>query len=407
MINMEEEKKYCYGCGEELQSVDPKLPGYVPNEVMQKNTENLLCQRCFKLTHYGEFIRTPLLNSEFLKIIKGSNNEKCLIVYVIDIFNFSGSIIDNLSTILVNPILVVVNKMDLLPKSLKEEKIYQFVKKQLELHNINFVSMELVSSRTGHNFDGLMDKIIKYSDKKNVYVVGNANVGKSSVINGILKRYSNDTKHLITSSVFPGTTLKLIQIPFDDDCFLFDTPGILDNHSILNYVDEKNLKYVLPKKEIKPISIPITKGNSLFFGGLVKLDFNYGPSTTFIAFFSNQVKIHRTRLETSAEKFEKFLDDKTFIPRGKKLVSMSDFEAHEINVPKISRISLVINGYGFIDILKGNINIVVYAPIGVDVYLQKSLIGGNDNVNKETNKIFKIRGNDFAGNFSSRKRRGF
>lgn len=371
-------EKYCHGCGAKLQSIDENLEGYVDSDVLNRD-EDVLCKRCFRMVHYGEFKKTLLVNDEFKKILLKTNEEKCLIVYVIDIFNFVGSIINDLSKLLKNEVFVVVNKVDILPKAINEKKIINFVKNQLTKNNIKFKDIELVSSVTGYNYDTLFNKISDYSKGKSVYVIGNANVGKSSFINGILRRYSNNTTKMISSSVFPGTTLKVIAIPFDENSYLYDTPGILDKGSMYNYLDEKNLKYVLPKKEIKPQVYQLNKNQSLFIGSLTKIDFFNCKNTSVITHFSNQVKVHRTKVEGSNEKFDRMIDDPIFIPKGLRLVTLErDFKKLEFYIPKKERTTIAINGYGYIDILKGDIKINVYVPKNVEVVIQDALLEVNN-----------------------------
>ncbi|MDY4788749.1 MAG: ribosome biogenesis GTPase YqeH [Bacilli bacterium] len=371
-------EKYCHGCGAKLQSIDENLEGYVDSDVLNRD-EEVLCKRCFRMVHYGEFKKTLLVNDEFKKILLKTNEEKCLIVYVIDIFNFVGSIINDLSKLLKNEVFVVVNKVDILPKAINEKKIINFVKNQLTKNNIKFKDIELVSSVTGYNYDTLFNKISDYSKGKSVYVIGNANVGKSSFINGILRRYSNNTTKMISSSVFPGTTLKVIAIPFDENSYLYDTPGILDKGSMYNYLDEKNLKYVLPKKEIKPQVYQLNKNQSLFIGSLTKIDFFNCKNTSVITHFSNQVKVHRTKVEGSNEKFDRMIDDPIFIPKGLRLVTLErDFKKLEFYIPKKERTTIAINGYGYIDILKGDIKINVYVPKNVEVVIQDALLEVNN-----------------------------
>ena len=54
---------------------------------------------------------------------------------------------------------------------------------------------------------------------RNVYIVGVTNVGKSSLINALLKHYGTGDDTLITTSEFPGTTLDLIEIPLDNQSY--------------------------------------------------------------------------------------------------------------------------------------------------------------------------------------------
>ena len=368
------EEKYCHGCGAKLQFDDENKEGYVDKDVFERD-DDILCKRCFRMVHYGEFKKTLLVNDEFKKVLIRTNNEKCLIVYVVDIFNFVGSIINDLSEYIKNEVFVVVNKVDILPKAINDKKIIAFVKHQLAKNNIKFKDIALVSSITGYNYDTLFEKISDYSKGKSVYVIGNANVGKSSFINGILKRYSNNTNRVISSSVFPGTTLKVISIPFGDKSYLYDTPGILDSGSMYNYLDEKNLKYVLPKKEIKPQVYQLSKDQSLFIGSILKMDFYGCKATPVILNFNNQVKVHRCKVDGSVEKFDRMLDDKTFIPKGMNLVTLeNDFKEVTFNVPSQERTTIAINGYGYVDVLKGGITVKVYVPKNVEVIMQDALL---------------------------------
>ena len=84
--------------------------------------------------------------------------------------------------------------------------------------------------------------IDQYRKGRDVYVVGVTNVGKSSLINSLLKAYSDVQDNLITTSEFPGTTLDLIEIPLDENSSIYDSPGIVNRHQIAHLIDENTLK---------------------------------------------------------------------------------------------------------------------------------------------------------------------
>ncbi len=73
---------------------------------------------------------------------------------------------------------------------------------------------------------------------------------------------------VITTSHFPGTTLDLVEIPFDDGKAIYDTPGVINDHQIAHYLDEKDLKGITPKKEFKPKVFQLNPEQTLFIGGL-------------------------------------------------------------------------------------------------------------------------------------------
>jgi ribosome biogenesis GTPase A len=66
------------------------------------------------------------------------------------------------------------------------------------------------------------------------------------MINKIIYNYSsNETK--ITTSLLPNTTVDLIKVKINDSLTLIDTPGILDDGNIINYLDKKEIKKLYQK----------------------------------------------------------------------------------------------------------------------------------------------------------------
>ena len=236
-------QKYCYGCGAELQTEDSKKAGYLPKEVIEKRKDGeLLCQRCFKLQHYGMMLETPIANEEFKKILKKAGDNKCLLVYVIDIFNFSGSIIEGLEEYTKdNPILIAINKCDILPKSVGLNKIMNWVKNQLEHYGIRYEDVFLVSSIKGQEIDALYSKIVEMSNNKDVYVIGNANVGKSSLLNEIDENFKLQTGE-VSDKIKRGkhTTRHAELLKLECGGMVADTPGF--SSLTLDDIDEDELK---------------------------------------------------------------------------------------------------------------------------------------------------------------------
>ena len=369
------EEKRCSGCGAILQTIDDSGEGYIPPTLFAK--EGSICQRCYRLQHYGQLSKTPTINSEYIELLKEASANNNLLVYVIDVFNFFGSIIEKLHEYAPNcPLFIVVNKYDLLPHSIKEEKIRNWVEYQLSKYGFKYCHLALVSSNANKNIDGLLTKIMNYANKKDIYVIGNANVGKSSLINALLRNYDNDTSHYITSSVFPGTTINTIKIPLVDGNNLYDTPGFANDTCIYRYLDGKNLKRVLNSKEIKPISYQLNHGQSLFIGSIAYLDFLEGDATTFIIYGSNALHLHRSKSEDSALRFAKMQKDPVYVPKANCDISKANMDCYEFNLHDDGRKSIIISGLVWIDVLKGYQKIKVYVPKGIRVSIEEPMIGG-------------------------------
>lgn len=66
------------------------------------------------------------------------------------------------------------------------------------------------------------------------------NSGKSTLINKLIKNYT-DKQLEVTTSLYPSTTLNKIEINLDN-LKIIDTPGLLNEGSILNNLSLKEIK---------------------------------------------------------------------------------------------------------------------------------------------------------------------
>ena len=112
------------------------------------------------------------------------------------------------------------------------------------------------------------------------------------IVRDIVKNYS-DSKQELTISPLPSTTLNLINIEINDYLTIIDTPGLIDEGSITNYVDNELLKVITPKKEIKTKTYQLRRGQSIIIGDLVRIDYVDGEKNSFTLYISNDIKTKR------------------------------------------------------------------------------------------------------------------
>ena len=326
----------CKGCGVILQDEDKTSIGYTVN------LENDLCERCFRIRNYNEYKMVTKYNEDFINILKNIDKTDDLVVLVVDLFNIN-KIIEEIKTYLTNNILLVLTKRDILPKSCYDKKLIEY----FDNYNLNIIDTVIISSIKNYNFDELYNKINKYKKSNKVYVVGFTNSGKSTMINKILYNYS-DNNTVITTSNLPSTTIDSIEVVVNDNLTLIDTPGLLDNSDIIEYIDSNTLKKIIPNKELKPITYQIKDKQSIFIEDLVRIDIEDKNSLTI--YMSNNLEINRIYKDTE---------------------KLKDLKEHNLLVEDDN--DIVIQGLGFIKLTK-KCNITLYIKEGVRVFVRKNLI---------------------------------
>ncbi|MDU2623166.1 MAG: ribosome biogenesis GTPase YqeH, partial [Streptococcus lutetiensis] len=171
------------------------------------------------------------------------------------------------------------------------------------------------------------------------------------------------------------TTLDKIEIPLDDGSYIFDTPGIIHRHQMAHYLGDKNLKYISPKKEIKPKTYQLNPEQTLFLAGLGRFDFISGDKQGFTAYFDNNLKLHRTKLAGADVFYDKHVGSLLTPPSDKELAEFPKLVRHEFTIK--DKMDVVYSGLGWIRIKASQANpvkIAAWAPEGVAVLLRKALI---------------------------------
>lgn len=326
-------KKKCSGCGSILQDVDSLEEGFT------RNLEKDICERCFRIKNYGDYKIVDKTNLDFIPILKKIDESKDLVVFVVDIFMMAKDF-SAITKYLSNDILFVFTKRDILPLSIPDSKLLEYA----DNLNINYLDKVIISSNKNYGMDELIEKIRKYQNSKNVYIVGYTNAGKSTMINKLIYNYS-DLNSNVTTSILPSTTLDTIEIKLDDTLTLMDTPGILENGNIINFIEPNEIKKVIPKKEIKAITYQAKGKNYIQIEKYAVIEVEDNNLTLF---FSNDLKI------------ERFYKEKN-----------NSLKENIIRVKE--KEDIVISGLGFIKVgLPGIIKIKTLD--NVDIYTRKSLI---------------------------------
>ena len=262
-------QKTCSGCGSVLQYQDPQKRGYIPPEKLQcvagtlggsgraegeergltdgsadggevvdvtegdgvERSTQLICKRCFSLKHYNTALNVTLQEDDYLRHLSHLREKRALLLLVVDVIDFPGSLFPNLHT-LASPssrVLVVANKIDLLPKNV-DENFYNRLEalildecKTSSLEGYPVAGVVFTSVKSGEGLESLTDFILEsWGNRGDVYLLGCTNVGKSSLFNYLLQSLCGASPGQLdvaggppvaTISHWPGTTLGVLSFP--------------------------------------------------------------------------------------------------------------------------------------------------------------------------------------------------
>lgn len=323
--------KVCIGCGSKLQTLDKNKEGYINPKVYEKAT---LCERCFKIKYYGEAYVTdnPKDKTSLIKMI---NDSKKSVVYLVDTLTISKetlSVIDSLS----NKVYLVLTKRDLLPKSVKNSKLKEYISNLTLIKDV-FV----ISALKNNGVTELYNELIK-NNEKSVYVIGYTSSGKSTFINKLLML--NGKSGNITTSSLPNTTLECINIKLNDKLTLIDTPGFVSENSSYNFIDVDIYRKLLPKSVIKPKVYTIKKDFMIILGDILRIENNSNEDVNLVFYFKNEIKLNKMRsirneLLKDKDKLDVKVRDKDIILEGLgyiKVVGYANLTMYTLNKKMIS-----------------------------------------------------------------------
>jgi ribosome biogenesis GTPase A len=359
----------------------------------------LVCMRCFKLSKYGrgdqERLKHKLITKEpgkLLNILKDKIPSRSVIVLVVDLIDFEGSLISEVLEMAKTKrasLLLVANKCDILPKGYHYERVHAWVKQRIAGY-ISENKVSVISSRSGLGMKRVVDLLKGMTAERpeaEVYVLGCTNSGKSSFINKLLKMTWNlpEEKHrtvkltdAVTASNLPGTTLDFVPVKCRSlDLEIFDTPGIPSESQITGFENLADPDALIPCKRITPVSINMLPGLSVWLGGLARIDMIEGLNKFFTVFGAPLLTVHRTPTDKAdlvyANNAGKLLKPAFKDPELVNFVK----ERFEVNCQGFKQASkdVLIHGLGWVSITgSGSIVFDVISPFKVGITLRPPLM---------------------------------
>lgn len=376
----------CVGCGIKLQTNDINKPGYVPEIVLIESNESCYCKRCHDIIHHNKKYESVNDLKVYYDKISKIKNTKSLILLLIDVLDIYHGFIDNLADYIGdNKVIVLVNKIDLLPKSIKLHKIEEKVKELAEKQNLNIVKVMMISAKNPKHIEQVIKKVqeMKYHPHfkhrtffDDCYVMGCASVGKSTFINTVCSFYIPNQKIQITTSEQFNTTIDVIKIPLDQKNFIIDTPGIVNHNSFGSYLEFESMKNLTPRTYLKPKTFQLSKGQTIFLGGLCQIDIVKADKISVSFYVSNDLYLHRTKT-INASKILNEQITKLLVPPylDTEYQRINHYKTYEYDLDNEENAKdLFISGIGFIHLVGNNATIEVKIDEKIAITLDESIL---------------------------------
>lgn len=355
----------CKGCGVTLQKEDKDCIGYTPK------LEAEFCQRCFRIRHYDDVVISMKQGIDSDAVLSRINQQDALILWVVDLFDFEANMVKGLNRHLLHKdIVLVAGKRDLLPPTVGDRKLYQFMISRLKELGIQVKGIVICGDLIHHAFhednhsvEEILRAIDMYRDGRDVLVMGMANAGKSTLLNALCHGSE------LTTSRHPGTTLDFRAITMDDYT-LYDTPGLTRMDPFLTHVDDALLKTVIPDRALKQRNYQLYENQTISLGGLVRMDVIGCEDVSCVAYFSQRLKLHRSKQEKADTLWQTHL--------GELLSPSLDASLEDMRMYSLANITkktdIVIHGLGWFCI-SGHVDMIrVYVNANANVTFRKAMI---------------------------------
>lgn len=254
----------CYGCGVSVQTDSPENAGYMQHaewsaRASRKQWHLLKCERCKHLDH-GQLSAPMVAHDDFRKAVQQLNGIHAVVALIVDCTDLNGSLLGRIRSIVgSNPVYVIATKSDTIPDvalpgeknhkrkksndstapTLDFESLEERIFSELQRKRYSVASVAAVSGKSGAGMARATGMLLKARKGRDIWVVGAANVGKSTFVKALLCAIreggdlSAPSRRLPTTSAMPGTTLGTVRVhTFEDDAKVIDTPGVFLHHRV-------------------------------------------------------------------------------------------------------------------------------------------------------------------------------
>ena len=360
----------CYHCGAILQCENEDEKGYIIPESLHRATpiQIIYCDRCFEtMKAFNNSELEQKVDQEVLKILDDAFATDAMIIWVVDLFSFNGTLNSEIANKVKKLNVVVVgNKRDLFPMSVKDDSLVAYLTDRFNAYGIKPKSVRLLGATNKIDSKELIDAMNAARKGHDVYMIGNSTSGKTSIINRAMKGFENKTSRQIKTITYPGTSVNVLEIPLSRSSFFYELPGISQTTSATGKLEKDVVKQLVPKKAIKMTQRTMTAGDALMVGSLAAFEVIKGKTTNYRFYAAEGVETRKVQ----SKKLDDCINENNIRrfarPVSERLVSFLDYDMFEYAMENDKKWhDIAIEGLGWLSFIAQGQMIRIRLPKGV------------------------------------------
>ena len=325
----------CQSCGAILQTESKKEAGFISKAIVENGVPKIpYCNSCYeKMLSLNSSSLDHETDKDILKILKDAVATDALIVWMMDLFNFNGTLNpDVVKKIKKLPIVVIGTKRDLMPSLATDEMLIRYLDERFSEVGINPISIKLIGSEDQIDIKAFLAAFAEYRKGRDIYLLGELNSGKTTFINKLLKNYKNNTRWQVKTELYPGTNSDVLEIPLTNSSFFYELPGLSNSTSVYSRVEASVQKIITPKKEVTMTRKFIGDGTAICVGNLACLYVIKGHHTSIRVFTAEKVEIKTVANEKVEDFMANNLKKKTLKPVSERYRTFRDYDMFEYDL---------------------------------------------------------------------------
>lgn len=360
----------CYHCGAILQCENENEKGYIIPESLHRATpiQIIYCDRCFEtMKAFNNSELEQKVDQEVLKILDDAFATDALIIWVVDLFSFNGTLNSEIAKKVKKlNVIVVGNKRDLFPLNVKDESLVEYLNVTFNAYGIKPKYVRLLGATNKIDSKELIDSMNTARKGHDVYMIGNSTSGKTSIINRAMKGFENKTTRQIKTITYPGTSVNVLEIPLSRSSFFYELPGISQTTSATGKLEKDVVRQIVPKKAVKFITRTMSAGDALMVGSLAAFEIIKGKTTNYRFYSAEGVETRKVQ----SKKLDDYINENNIRrfarPVSERLVSFLDYDMFEYAMENDKKWhDIAIEGLGWLSFIAQGQMIRVRLPKGV------------------------------------------